>query len=49
MGKNKILIEPSVKDKIESSVYISNSEKNNLLKYIAYFTNEEKEELLLMI
>ncbi len=49
MWKNKIIIEPWVKQKIIYSEILSQEEKDNFLRYIAYFTTEEKEELLLMI
>lgn len=49
MWKDKIIIEPSVKQKIAYSEILSTKEKDNFLRYIAYFTSEEKEELLLMI
>lgn len=49
MWKNKVIIESWVEQKIIFSDILSLEEKNNFLKYIAYFTSEEKEELLLMI
>lgn len=49
MWKNKIIIEAWVKQKIVYSEILSPDEKDNFLRYIAYFTSEEKEELLLMI
>ncbi len=49
MWKNKIIIEPWVEQKIIHSELLSNNEKENLLRFIAYFTPEEKDELLLMI
>ncbi len=49
MWKNKIIIEPWVEQKILYSEVLSDDEKDNLLRFIAYFTQEEKEELLLMI
>ncbi len=49
MWKNKVIIEPWVKEKILFSAILSNDEKDNFLRYIAYFTKEEKEELLLII
>lgn len=49
MWKNKIIIEPWVEQKILYSEILSDDEKDNLLRFIAYFTQEEKEELLLMI
>lgn len=49
MWKNKIIIEPWVKQKIVYSEILSEDEKDNFLRYIAYFTQEEKQELLLMI
>lgn len=49
MWKNKIIIEPWVKQKIVYSEILSDDEKDNFLRYIAYFTQEEKQELLLMI
>lgn len=49
MWKNKIIIEPWIKQKIIFSKKLSNYEKDNFLKFIAYFTLEEKKELLTMI
>jgi hypothetical protein len=49
MWKNKIIIEPWVRERIFNSKILSVEEKDNFLRYIAYFTTEEKEELLLMI
>ncbi len=49
MWKNKIIIEPWVQQRILYSEILSPDEKDNFLKFIAYFTTEEKEELLLMI
>lgn len=50
MWKNKkIVIESWVKEKIFNSCELSQDEKENFLRFIAYFTEEEKEELLLMI
>lgn len=49
MWKNKIIIEPSVRERIFNSKILSNNEKTDFLRFIAYFTEEEKEELLLMI
>ncbi len=49
MWKNKIIIEPWVRQRILYSEILSSDEKDNFLKFIAYFTTEEKEELLLMI
>lgn len=49
MWKNKVIIEPWVRKKIIYSKILSDDEKNNFLRFIAYFTPEEKEELLLMI
>ncbi|MDD5770251.1 MAG: hypothetical protein PHE25_04720 [Candidatus Gracilibacteria bacterium] len=49
MGKNKIIIEPGVRQRIVYSEILSENEKDNFLRFIAYFTAEEKSELLLMI
>lgn len=49
MWKTKIIIEPWVEQKIIYSEVLTDEEKDNFLKYIAYFTQEEKQELLLMI
>ena len=49
MWKNKIIIEPSIKNKIFHSEIISQDEKSNLLRYICYFTEEEKSDLMLLI
>lgn len=49
MWKNKIIIESWVRQKIIYSEILSPDEKDNFLRFIAYFTPEEKQELLLMI
>lgn len=49
MWKKKIIIEPWVKQKIIYSEILSDEEKDNFLRYIAYFTPDEKEEFMLMI
>lgn len=49
MWKNKIIIEPWVREKISYSEILSNDDKDNFLRFIAYFTEEEKKEFLLMI
>lgn len=49
MWKNKIIIEPWVRERIFNSEILSIEEKDNFLRFIAYFTEEEKQELLLMI
>lgn len=49
MWKNKIIIDSWVEQKIIHSQNLSDNEKQNFLRFIAYFTPEEKEELLLMI
>jgi len=49
MWKNKIIIEPWVRQKIIYSEILSQDEKDNLLRFIAYFTPEERQELLLII
>lgn len=49
MWKNKIVIEPWVRQKIQFSPLLSDEEKNNFLRYIAYFTESETQELLLLI
>jgi len=38
-----------MKQKIIYSEILSENEKDNFLRFIAYFTPQEKEELLLMI
>lgn len=49
MGKYKIIIEPQVRQRIIFSDILSQVEKDHFLKFIAYFTKEEKDQLLLMI
>lgn len=49
MWKNKVIIEPWVKQRIIYSEILSENEKDNFLRFIAYFTVEEKQELMLMI
>ncbi len=49
MWKDEIIIESWVRERIFHSKILSNEEKDNFLRYIWYFTPEEKEELLLMI
>lgn len=49
MWKNKIIIEPTVRQRIHNSLLLSNDEKQNFLRYIWYLTKEEKSELLQLI
>lgn len=49
MWKNKVIIKPQVRQRIAYSEVLSQEEKDNFLRYIAYFTIEETDELLLMI
>lgn len=49
MWKNKIIIEPWLRQRIIYSEILNDNEKNNFLRFIAYFTLEEREELMLMI
>lgn len=49
MWKNKTIIDVGVKQKIMYSEILSDAEKDNFLRHIAYFTLEEQEEFLHMI
>lgn len=49
MWKNKMIIEPKIKQKILFSKVLNKNEKNNFLRFINYLTPEEREELLLVI
>lgn len=49
MWKNKVLIEPNIRQRIANSTLLSEYEKNNFLRFISYLTKEEKDELLLMV
>lgn len=49
MWRNKIIIEPNLRQRIWNSTLLSEYEKNNFLRFIYYMTKEEKEELLELI
>lgn len=49
MWKNKIIIEPWVRERIYNSLILTTDEKDNFLRFVAYLTEEEKQELMLMI
>lgn len=49
MWKNKIIIEPWVRERILNSKILDNYEKENFLRFVSYLTIEEKDEFLLMI
>lgn len=47
---NKVkIVDTSIEHKISNSKTLSETEKNNFFKYSKYFTEEEKNEFLLMI
>ncbi|MFA5917666.1 MAG: hypothetical protein WC850_05535 [Candidatus Gracilibacteria bacterium] len=47
--KRKILFDNTLLDKIVNSIIITEQEKLNFLKYLAYLTSEEKKELSLLV
>lgn len=49
MWKYKTLVEPDIRDKILTSENMEEGEKSSFLKFVAYLTTEEKDELLLLI
>lgn len=49
MWESKIIVEPTIQQKIENSAILTPKEKENFLRHLYYFTNEEKRELALMI
>jgi|GEM_PF-2169135 len=49
MKTTSIVVEPKIQQKILYSSILSEGEKQSFLKYIAYLTPEETDELLAMI
>lgn len=49
MWKSKIIIEPDLRDRISNSSELKKEEKENFLRFVAYLTIEEKEELKMML
>ena len=49
MSKSKVIIEPSVRDRISNSNELKEKEKENFLRFISYLTTEETEELMMII
>jgi len=49
MKPPSIVVEPKIQQKILYSTILSEGEKQSFLKYIAYLTQEETDELLSMI
>jgi hypothetical protein len=47
--KSKILFDNTMLDKIVNSVIISEQEKMNFIKYLAYLTRKEKKELATLV
>jgi hypothetical protein len=47
--KSKILFDNTMLDKIVNSVIISEQEKMNFIKYLAYLTSKEKKELATLV
>lgn len=49
MWKSKIIIEPTVRERIANSSELKKEEKENFLRFVAYLTIEETEELMMII
>lgn len=49
MQNNNIIIKPTIKQKILSSIDLSSKEKDNFMRFIGYLTPSEQEELMLVI
>lgn len=49
MKESKIIIEPSIRDRISNSKELKKEEKENFLRFVAYLTPDEKEELMMII
>jgi len=49
MKKSKIIIEPDLRERIANSNELKKEEKENFLRFVAYLTSEEKDELMLII
>ena len=49
MKKSKIIINSSILDKIVNSVILSEKEKLNFMKYLAYMTSSEQKQLASLI
>jgi len=49
MKSSSVIVEPKIQQKILYSTILSEWEKQSFLKYIAYLTQEETDELLSLI